>query len=162
MKYIVLFILTSFLFTSSFAQNTAVYLKLKLNDRNISLKKGKSQLYQIGADSCLKKCAYYKRGDSLYFMVDIANKKLSFNSANLVFEFGKFFVLFDSVILSSNEINFMNINIDTKPFTKEDFPSDINWETTKTIYSMTLGISRITCINQPIYKKRHRKYCIQK
>lgn len=156
MKNLVLFILISCPVISAIAQGTIIYIDLKIDGRIIQLKQGEIQLYQIESDSCLKKFSYFSSGDSLYFRR--INKESFLNSINLGLEFGRFFIVFDSINILNNEINFMQVNIDTKPFKKEDFSRRINWNSIKTIYSMTIGINKITFLNRPIYKNKHKKY----
>lgn len=146
---------------NSTAQETMIHLELILDERIIkSNKYGDLQLYRLNDEGCLQKFAPVTRGDSLYFK--FAKNDKNMNSVNLGIEFGKFFILFDSVNLVKNEINFIKVMVDTRPFRKVNFSEIINWESVKTIYSMTLGPGRVTVLNRPVYKKKQKKYCVQK
>lgn len=151
----VISILTIICCNNSYAQNNWVYVSFQLNGEHVHLVPQKTKLYKVNAHEVLEQSDYRLSGDSLYFIIN--SKRIEDNIVVLGFETGRYFVLTDSILLSNNEINFIEINIDTKPFNKDDFSDKIDWETTKTIYSITHGIRVVTLVNRPIHRKKYKK-----
>ncbi len=133
-----------------YSQESKTFIEFYVDHKRIDLSKEHVKLYEIKNDA-LVRAATFSNQDSVFFLLNSGVLKLGL-------EYRNYFLVFESVLISSEKINHMEIGIDNKPYDKNKHPDVKDWRKIKSIYYITAGTGTATVINQPMFKKSFKYF----